>query len=107
MNEKVFEYGGYHFKAVGNLPQTTFQKIAQKLYSDRGLGISRYDWGTHDYSHESFLSAAREKGVSFFDVFLCVENGNVYVPCKNELSRYSGKVIDPTQTKSKRKNRGR
>jgi len=105
----VFEYGGYHFK-----PHRQFRKgevtrqtkgdtrigktdaayAMRNMSSDRGLGLSQYDWkrdGT-DYSHKGFYAAS---GNSDVDIFMCLENGKLYVPHEKELFHYK----EPQQKK--------
>ena len=43
-------------------------------------------------SHEKFYAAS---GDSQCDIFRCIENGKLYVPCANELFRYN----EPPQKK--------
>lgn len=95
----TFAYGGYHFT-----PYRRFSKEEQEsslytlvhsyqLTSDRELGMSTYDqWKKVDYSHRAFYEAAGDKTC---DIFRCVENGKLYVPCENELFIYT----EPTQQK--------
>ena len=84
----VFEYGGYHFK-----PHRTFEKrdgdFVKQMHnasSDHSLGITAYDWGKTEYSHALFYAAS---GDSETDIFRCIENGKLYIPCENELFRYN------------------
>ncbi|GHU35770.1 hypothetical protein FACS1894105_05020 [Clostridia bacterium] len=42
--------------------------------------------GKTEYSHEKFYAAS---GDSQADIFKCVENGKLYIPCENELFRYN------------------
>lgn len=88
----AFAYSGYHFT-----PYRKFNKSEQEsslyafvhsgqLTSDRELGMSTYDqWKKVDYSHKAFYEASTDKTC---DIFRCVENGNLYVPCENELFIY-------------------
>jgi len=96
----VFEYGGFHFK-----PYRQFQKgevdkplkgdsrpwktdaayAMRNMSSDRSLAISSYDWGKTDYSHDKLYAAANSEA----DIFMCLENGRLYVPCANELFQYT------------------
>jgi hypothetical protein len=89
----IFEYGGFHFK-----PERKFEKRdgdfnaqMRRMTSERYMGISAYEWGKTDYSHAKFYEAANSEA----DVFKCVENGKLYVPCENELFRYD----EPPQKK--------
>ena len=97
----VFAFGGYHF-----VPYRQFAKGETKrklkgdsrpwkmdsqyemrnMSSDRGLGLSKYDWSKSDYSHEKFYTVS---GSSECDIFRCIENGKLYVPAENELFQYN------------------
>lgn len=99
MPEGAFAYGGYHF-----VPYRKFNKAEQEsslyafaysgqLSSDRELGMSTYkEWSKVTYSHEAFYEAATDKDC---DIFRCVENGKLYIPCENELFTYT----EPQQRK--------
>ena len=83
-----FEFRGYHFTAVGKLPKGyDINEISKVISSDRELGMSSYDWAKNTYSHYSFYLAS---GDSQADLFLCLENGKVYLPGDNELFCYTG-----------------
>ena len=86
-----FEYGGYHFTPHRNFTKREggFFKITRRVRSDRTLGICTYDWRKVDYDYEAFYVAAGGKNC---DLFLCVENGYLYVPCLNELFLYPEKT---------------
>ena len=98
----VFEYGSYHFKPYRQFrkgevtrrlegdsrPWKTDAAYAMRnMSSDFGLGLSTYDWkkdGT-DYSHKGFYAASENSDA---DIFMCIENGKLYVPHENELFQY-------------------
>ncbi len=89
-NTDEFEYGGYHF-----LPErkfTTQEKdffvVSKKLASDAQLGLCVKKYGAKSkfpYTHKGFYKAS---GNSKCDIFKCMENSNLYVPCENELFRF-------------------
>ena len=98
----VFSFCGYHFKPVRQFRagevnrhlkgdsrawKNDAQYEMRNMSSDRGLGLSKYNWKKADteYSHEGFYAAS---GNSDADIFLCLENGKVYVPAENELFQY-------------------
>jgi len=100
-DSSIFEFGGYHFKPYRKFHKKEvdiplkgdsrpWKKDAQyamrNMSSDRSLGISAYDWGKTEYSHEKFYEAAQGSDA---DIFKCLENGKLYVPCANELFRYN------------------
>ena len=108
----VFEYGGYHFKPYRRYGKGEIKRrlegdsrklrmvtdyVLRNIRSDFALGISSYDWGKTDYSHEKFYAAS---GNSNVDIFQCVENGNLYVPHEKELFQYKE---PPQRTKSAQK----
>ena len=98
----VFKYSGYHFKPYRQFRKgevtrrlegdsrpwkTDVQYEMRNMRSDHELGLSRYDWKKADtnYTHEEFYAAS---GNSDADIFVCVENGKLYVPYENELFQY-------------------
>ena len=88
-NDKtIFKYGDYHFKPFRKFEKRDgdWNKQMNNASSDRSLGIASYEWGKTDYSHSKFYAAS---GDSECDIFKCIENGNLYIPAKNELFRYS------------------
>jgi hypothetical protein len=84
----VFEFGGYHFKPYRKFERRDgdFNKQMSNAASDHALGIATCDWGKSDYSHTSFYAASCGSDA---DIFRCIENGKLYVPCENELFRYN------------------
>jgi hypothetical protein len=87
-DKKIFEYGGYHWRPHRTFEKRDgdFNKQMDHASSDRSLGIATYDWGKTEYSHASFYAAS---GESEADIFRCVENGRLYIPCENELFQYN------------------
>jgi hypothetical protein len=102
----VFEYGGYHFKPVRSFGKNEVDKpldtdsrpwkkdaqfAMRNMSSDSDLNIRNQNSnGNSDYSHEKFYAASRG---SEADIFMCIENGKLYVPGANELFHYN----EPTQ----------
>lgn len=89
----MFEYNGYHFKPVRKLKESEKKDIctfSKYIRSDRELGICDYnvDWKKHNYSWKDFYSASND---SQLDIFLCAENGKLYVPCEHELFQFEEK----------------
>jgi hypothetical protein len=84
----VFEYGGYHFKPCRKFEKRDgeFYEQTRNASSDRTLGMATYDWYKSDYSHASFFAAS---GNADAEIFLCLENGKLYVPGENELFMYN------------------
>lgn len=92
MQEKTFEYGGYHFipERKFRKQENDFFKITRRLRRDMELGFFAADYygeGSQKfpYSYDSFYAASTDKEC---DIFRCVENGRLYVPCQYELQQY-------------------
>lgn len=99
-NPNIFEYNGQHFVGIGYLPGNYDTKTT--LHNNDNSNMRAYDGGKYNY--HDFYKASHN---SYFDVFKCIEDGKNYVPAKNELFRYSGKIdaeksLPKKQTKSKR-----
>ncbi len=94
-----FAFGGYHFVPIGNFKESydLEEVMRSQIRSDPELGISKYDWGTAEYSHAAFYEAS---GNSTADIFLCVENGRCYLPGENELFHYTGDFQEIKQEKT-------
>lgn len=79
---KDFEYNGYTFRPLGD-KNMSFEAACRRISSDRELGMSTYEWSKGEkYNYEAFYKAS---GNSLSDLFLCLENGKVYIPGNNEL----------------------
>ncbi len=92
MQDKSFEYGGYHFIPERQFTkrEDDFFKITHRLKTDRELGFFAADYygrGSQKfpYSYDDFYAASTDKKC---DIFGCVENGRLYVPCQYELQQY-------------------
>ena len=88
--KKTFEYGGYHFIPERTLEgkENTFEAVTKRLRTDPELGFCKSNYAYHSkypYSHQSFYDAATDKNC---DLFRCVENGKLYIPCTNDLQIY-------------------
>lgn len=91
--DQSFEYGGMHF-----IPHSKLEKIYFLsdilLRSDFELGFHDYDYpekgrrSKFPYSHKSFYEAMNG---SPMDIFRCIENGKLYIPCEHELFIYEGR----------------
>ena len=88
-DEGVFEYQGYHFEAVGVLPEGIEGKdLVAQTRSNTELHLSTYH--TEDfpkYSYEEFYAVCNAPTA---DVFRCLETGRNYIPGENELFGYEG-----------------
>ena len=88
-DEGVFEYQGYHFEAVGVLPEGLEGKdLVAQTRSNTELHLSTYH--TEDfpkYSYDEFYAVSNAPTV---DVFRCLETGRNYIPGENELFGYEG-----------------
>ena len=90
MTDKVFEYGGKHFIPERQLKgkENEFTEIAKKLRIDTELGFCKKGYAYEskfDYSYGRFYTAATDQDC---DLFRCVENGKLYIPCQNDLQEY-------------------
>jgi hypothetical protein len=76
----IFKYANYHFKPERKFDEHDgdFNNIMRNVQSD-------CEWCKTEYSHNAFYDAS---GNSEADIFKCVENGKLYVPCANELFIY-------------------
>lgn len=96
VKDNSFEYGGKHFIPVRkfNEKDGDFHKIVRNLKTDKVLGFYAADYHGRqrfEYSYDDFYKAC---GSMNCDIFKCVENGKVYVPCAYELQLYEPKVKD-------------
>lgn len=87
-----FCYGGKHFIPEGRFDQTnvSLNEVLSKLSVDVELGFCVPDYkypSKYPYSQDGFYEVATDK---MSDVFCCVENGRLYVPCQNDLQQYVG-----------------
>lgn len=85
-----YEYGGYHFIPYSKIGK--FKSISDiVLISDTELGFFDNDYDERKqkfpYSYQEFYNAMNH---SDMDVFKCIENGKLYVPCFHELFIYQG-----------------
>ena len=90
MSKEPFEYGGYHFIPERTLrgAETGFFAISKKLRTDVRLGFCEEGYAypsKFPYSHESFMAASTDKEC---DLYRCVENGKLYIPCHHDLQIY-------------------
>ena len=88
-DEGVFEYQGYHFEAVGVLPEGLEGKdLVAQTRSNTELHLSTYH--TEDfpkYLYDEFYAVSNAPTA---DVFRCLETGRNYIPGENELFGYEG-----------------
>ncbi|MCD8189685.1 MAG: DNA methylase, partial [Clostridiales bacterium] len=84
----VFEYQGYHFKPVGRYPEHG-DFVRNIVEADPNLEplMSDDEEAEIPYDYEEFYRAS---GAPDADIFLCVENGENYIPGNHELFVYDG-----------------
>lgn len=88
-DEGVFEYQGYHFEAVGVLPEGLEGKdLVAQTRSNTELHLSTYH--TEDFPKYSYDEFYAVSNVPTADVFRCLETGRNYIPGENELFGYEG-----------------
>ena len=91
-DENVFEYQGYHFEAVGILPQGLEGKeLVNQTRGNTELHLTTYEREDDIlYSYAGFYEAS---GSSKTDIFRCMETGRNYIPGENELFGYEGEFL--------------
>ena len=88
MDHTPFEYGGKHFAPERQFePQGKYhRKIPlSSMRQDAELSLCGPHPGEFIYSHSGFYAASTEKDC---DIFRCVENGRLYIPCEDGLRLY-------------------
>lgn len=92
LGQEVFSYGGKHFipERQFTSKEGDFFEINKKLRLDIELGIFDECYWQNvksqvPYSYTDFYKASPNKEC---DLFRCVENGKLYVPCKHGLQEY-------------------
>lgn len=100
-DEGVFEYQGYHFEAVGILPEGIEGKdLVAQTRSNTELHLSTYH--TEDfpkYSYDDFYAVSNAPTA---DVFRCLETGRNYIPGENELFGYEGEFQPYLKTEAEK-----
>ena len=91
-DENVFEYQGYHFEAVGVLPQGLEGKeLVNQTRGNTELHLTTYEREDDIlYSYAGFYEAS---GSSKADIFRCMETGRNYILGENELFGYEGEFL--------------
>mgnify|MGYP000644659736 CR=1 FL=1 len=91
-DENIFEYQGYHFEAVGVLPQGLEGKeLVNQTRGNTELHLTAYEREDDIlYSYAGFYEAS---GSSKADIFRCMETGRNYIPGENELFGYEGEFL--------------
>ena len=107
MKKEPFEYGGYHFIPERRFTEEeiNFIAISRRQRIDKELGLCKpgYSYESkYPYSHESFYAASPDKKC---DLFRCVENGKLYLPCDNDLQEYQEYIEPPTRGRRQRDER--
>ena len=90
LSKRTFEYGGYNFFPVRKLEgaESGFFAILKRISIDAELGLCEEGYAypsKFPYSYEDFYKAA---GGHEYDLFRCVENGKIYIPCHHDLQIY-------------------
>ena len=104
MEKQVFEYGGYHFIPERQFTgrERDFFAISRRQRTDKELGLCRPGYAyesKYPYSHKGFYAASPDKEC---DLFRCLENGKLYLPCGNDLQEY---MEQPQKRKDKERGR--
>lgn len=87
---QMFEYGGFHFipERQFTADENRFDKITRRLRIDPAMGFCRLGYAyvsRYPYSYKDFYAVSPDKNC---DLFRCVENGKLYLPCENDLQEY-------------------
>ncbi len=87
---RAFEYGGYNFVPERKLTgkESGFFAISKRICTDTELGFCEEGYAypsKFPYSHKSFMEASTDKEC---DLYRCVENGRLYIPCQHDLQIY-------------------
>ena len=90
LSKRTFEYGGYNFFPVRKLEgsESGFFAISKRISIDAELGLCEEGYAypsKFPYSYDDFYKAA---GGHEYDLFRCVENGKIYIPCHHDLQIY-------------------
>ncbi len=90
LSKRTFEYGGYNFFPVRKLEgaESGFFAISKRIAIDAELGLCEEGYAypsKFPYSYDDFYKAA---GGHEYDLFRCVENGKIYIPCHHDLQIY-------------------
>lgn len=81
----IFKYAGRHFEPLSIQLKGDFHSITRRTAS---VGIGNYPWSHTKYDYMEFYKAASHVDGGEADLFLCIEDGLVYIPCANELMLY-------------------
>jgi len=107
----MFEYSGYHFKPYRQFHKgevdrhlegdsrpykMDMQYAMRNIETDFSLNLRNVGSAGEKWSYDGFYAASDN---SEADIFICIENNNLYVPALNELFRYK-----PPQTATKDSN---
>lgn len=85
----TFAYGGWHFTPYRQFDREDgdFFKLSRNLTSNFRMGFCTYEARKKfDYTPNGFYKASTDKEC---DIFRCLEDGLLYVPCENELFIYT------------------
>ena len=90
LSKRTFEYGNYNFFPVRKLEgsESGFFAISKRIAIDAELGLCEEGYAypsKFPYSYEDFYKAV---GGHEYDLFRCVENGKIYIPCHHDLQIY-------------------
>lgn len=92
MDHTPFEYGGLHFIPEQRFePQDQYHRCIPLSRMGQAADANLFP-GEFDYSHDGFYEAATVKDC---DIFRCVEDGQLYVPCGDGLRCYNDERSDP------------
>jgi len=101
-NPKVFEYGGKQFCPFRRLTSTESSIYYAMRHSsaDNSLGMQSKDYpnSKYPYSHAEFYEKSSAKNC---DLFVCLNNGKLYLPSDKELFEWQGDIRKPDRNFTK------
>ena len=92
MTNKTFTYGGYTFEPRGLFADFGLYDVQEICCKLNNSNFGYVADGDEPYDYNDFYKAAGEKTD---DVFLCKENGILYVPCHQSLQIFTPEKHEP------------
>lgn len=101
-NKRVFLYGNHRFCPYRGLQafEMAMAYITRNSRSDPALGIAAgdYPYTKEAYTPDDFYKAANAEKC---DLFVCLDNGRLYLPAENELFLWTGDIGKPDREYTK------
>lgn len=101
-DDKVFNYEGHHFCPYRSFSaaEKTMEYAIRHCGTDLEMGLiqSEKPHSKTPYSHDKFYKAANADKC---DLFVCRDNGRLYVPAENEMFTWTGEIGEPDKEYAK------